>query len=271
MRRSWSTGTCSGSTRPMPARSGSSGYRTTRWARGPAFHYLLKAQQLTPDDHEVRLKLGGIYLLVGKREEAREEAGSVLGKEPNNLDALALLADTSTTPQEMDATIGLLEGQRATLGDRAKLHLTLGVLYLRKQDLPGAERAFQEAVAREPKSVEAHSLLGSSTSSSVTSLKPSASSRSRLTSRRSARRRDSSWSISISREETRRGQAHPVGDHPEGSGLSARLASPGPDRACRAKLRREPQGVEDNPQEKSVRPRRAFPSGPRAPGQARDY
>src|SRR5262245_4954428 len=128
---------------------------------GPqAFRYLLKAQQLTPDDYEVRLKLGRIYLRVGKREEAREEAGAVLSKEPNNLDALSLLADTSTTPQEVDATIGLLEGQRATLGDRAKFYSTLGGLYLRKLDLPGAERAFQEAVAREPKSVEAHSLLG---------------------------------------------------------------------------------------------------------------
>jgi tetratricopeptide (TPR) repeat protein len=129
---------------------------------GPsAFRYLLKAQQLTPDDHEVRLKLGRIYLLVGKREEAHEEAGAVLSKEPNNFDALALLADSSTSPKEVDATIGLLEGQRATLGDRAKFYLALGVLYFRKQDLPGAERAFQEAVAREPKSLEAHSLLGS--------------------------------------------------------------------------------------------------------------
>src|SRR5262249_28492793 len=43
---------------------------------GPqAFRYLLKAQQLTPDDQEVRLKLGWIYLRVGKREEARQEAG----------------------------------------------------------------------------------------------------------------------------------------------------------------------------------------------------
>jgi Flp pilus assembly protein TadD len=128
---------------------------------GPsAFRYLLKAQQLTPDDHEVRLRLGRIYLLVGKREEARKEASVVLSTEPNNLDALALLADTSITPQEVDATIGLLEGQRATLGDRAKFHSTLGVLYLRRQDLLGAERAFQEAVARELFIAFAHWLPG---------------------------------------------------------------------------------------------------------------
>src|SRR5215471_13283762 len=126
-----------------------------------AFRFLLKAQELTPDDSEVRLKLGGIYLLGGKRDEAREEATSVLTKEPNNLDAIVLLADTSFTPEQVDATIRRIEEALATLGDRAKPHLALGTLYLRKQDQGRAERAFQEAVAREPKSVEAHSLLGS--------------------------------------------------------------------------------------------------------------
>src|SRR5215831_15724219 len=46
-----------------------------------AFRFLLKAQELTPDDNEVRVKLGGIYLLGGKREQAREEAVSVHTKE----------------------------------------------------------------------------------------------------------------------------------------------------------------------------------------------
>src|SRR5262249_58339250 len=61
----------------------------------------------------------------------------------------------------VDATIKRVEEALATVGDRAKPHLALGTLYLRKQDPARAERAFQDAVAREPKSVEAHSLLGS--------------------------------------------------------------------------------------------------------------
>src|SRR5215510_195603 len=126
-----------------------------------AFRFLLKAQELTPDDREVRLKLGRIYLLGGKPDEARQEAAAVLTKEPHNVDALALLADTSTTPEQVDATIKRIDEALATVGDRAKPHLALGTLYLRRQDQARAERAFQEAVAREPKSVEAHSLLGS--------------------------------------------------------------------------------------------------------------
>src|SRR5205814_8461369 len=40
-----------------------------------------------------------------------------------------------------------------------KLHLARGTLYLRKRDFPAAEQAFQEAVAREPKSIEMHTGL----------------------------------------------------------------------------------------------------------------
>src|SRR5882724_10521257 len=45
---------------------------------GYAYRYLLKAQELTPNDLDVRLKLGAIYLLGGKIEEARQEAKFVL-------------------------------------------------------------------------------------------------------------------------------------------------------------------------------------------------
>jgi transcription elongation GreA/GreB family factor len=66
----------------------------------------------------------------------------------------------AASPEAVGAAIQRLETAKADLGDRAKLHLSLGVLYLRKQDVAGAERAFQEAVAKEPKSAEAHLALG---------------------------------------------------------------------------------------------------------------
>jgi tetratricopeptide (TPR) repeat protein len=125
-----------------------------------AFRFLLKAEEFAPDALDVRLKLGIIYLLGGKADEASREAGFVLRKEPKNLDGLALLASTAVTPVEVDAAIRRLETALADLGDRAKLHLTLGALYLRKQETEKAERAFHEAVAREPKLAEPHLALG---------------------------------------------------------------------------------------------------------------
>src|SRR5438093_4381744 len=70
-----------------------------------SFRYLLKAQELGPDDLEVRLKLGTIYLLGGKREEGGREVAFVLEREPRNLDGLALLAGMAATPQEVDAAL----------------------------------------------------------------------------------------------------------------------------------------------------------------------
>src|SRR6266849_6732500 len=45
-----------------------------------AFPYLLKAETLAPNAPDVRLKLGTIYLLGGKPDEARREVTFVLGK-----------------------------------------------------------------------------------------------------------------------------------------------------------------------------------------------
>src|SRR5262249_3575098 len=98
--------------------------------------------------------------LAGRPEEARAEAAFALEKAPKSLEPLVLLAGAAVKPEEVDAAIQRLNGARVDLGDRAKFHLALGSLYVRKKDLAGAEQAFQEAVTRDPKSVEAHLALG---------------------------------------------------------------------------------------------------------------
>src|SRR5215831_8186962 len=87
---------------------------------GYAYRYLLKAQELTPNDLDVRLKLGAMYLLGAKTEEARQEANFVLEREPKNLDGLALLAGVATTREDVDVSIQRLEVVRPDLGDRVK-------------------------------------------------------------------------------------------------------------------------------------------------------
>ena len=93
---------------------------------------------------------------------ARDRVSEVPGSPPHIVGALG---EQSPFPgasfDVVVATIRRLQEARATLADRAKLHLALGALYLRQQDQPRAEHAFQEAGAREPKSVEAHFFLGS--------------------------------------------------------------------------------------------------------------
>ncbi|MBI2526659.1 MAG: tetratricopeptide repeat protein [Candidatus Rokubacteria bacterium] len=126
---------------------------------GQAFRFLLRAQELEPDQLEVRLKLASIYLLGGKPDEARAQAEIVLERQPKNLEALVLAAGAASTPEGVEAAIRRLEAARADFGGQARLYLALAALHLKKRDVPAAERAFQEAVAREPKSVEAHLAL----------------------------------------------------------------------------------------------------------------
>src|SRR5439155_8519769 len=51
---------------------------------GQALRYLLKAQEQSPDDLDVRLKIGAIFHGIGKMDEARQEAEFVLAKDPKN-------------------------------------------------------------------------------------------------------------------------------------------------------------------------------------------
>jgi tetratricopeptide (TPR) repeat protein len=122
---------------------------------GQAYAFLNKAKELDPSNTEVRLKLGAILLLARQPEKARDEANFVLAREPDNLGALSLMADTSENVAELDKAIQTIEQKRASLGDPEKVARVLGALYLRKHDIPHAEAALKDAVAAAPKSVQA--------------------------------------------------------------------------------------------------------------------
>src|SRR5262249_39414010 len=106
-----------------------------------SFRYLLKSKELAPDNVDVRLKLGTIYLLARRPDEARAEVTFALERNPKNLELLVLLAGAAATPEEVDRALQRLNGVRADLGDRAKFHVALGSLYLGKKNLLAAEQA----------------------------------------------------------------------------------------------------------------------------------
>lgn len=127
---------------------------------GTAFAYLKRAVEFDSEDAEVQTRLATIHLLRGQREEAREEAGAVLDRDATNLDALAIYADTASSEGEIDGAIRRLENVRAEHENRAKFHLALASLHVRKRDIDTAEAYFQEAARREPDSPDAHLALG---------------------------------------------------------------------------------------------------------------
>jgi tetratricopeptide (TPR) repeat protein len=125
-----------------------------------AFPYLRKATELTPQDEDVRLKLGTILLVAQRPDDARAQATAVLDRDAKNFEGLILLVDSARKPAEIDAALKRLEDERITFQDRPKYHIALGRLYLKKRDMPKAEQAFKDAIARNPKAVEAHTALG---------------------------------------------------------------------------------------------------------------
>jgi len=126
---------------------------------GQAGRYLLRARDLEPENVDVRLKLGRLYLLGGRPEEAVREAEFVLERDATSLEGLVLLAGGARTAQQVEAALRRLEAARPALAGQARFHLALGGLHLQKGDAATAERALLEATAREPKAVEPHLAL----------------------------------------------------------------------------------------------------------------
>jgi tetratricopeptide (TPR) repeat protein len=125
-----------------------------------AYSMLRKAEQLQPDNLELRLKLGLTYFNLTGLKEARDEAIYVLERQPTNDEALLLLVESSTTAKELDDTQQRFQKLASQLGDRAGFQLALGFLHLRRPDLATAEREIKQALSLDPKSSAAYQVLG---------------------------------------------------------------------------------------------------------------
>ena len=121
--------------------------------------FLNRALQFDTNNFKVRLKLGGLYLGTAKMKEARDQASFVLDKDPRNAEAPILLAEASTSTNEINETRLRLQ-KMASTGDTAPLEVALGTLSLRQRDLKTAETCFQNALKLDPKFSDAYSALG---------------------------------------------------------------------------------------------------------------
>jgi tetratricopeptide (TPR) repeat protein len=125
-----------------------------------AYSRLIRSRETEPGNLTVRLKLGTIFAMAEDREKAWDEALFVLGQDPKNLEALTILAVAARTREDVDAAVQRLEAVRSEFGDRARGHLALAGLYERGGNPAAAERAYQDAVAADPKAPESHIALG---------------------------------------------------------------------------------------------------------------
>src|SRR5206468_7006353 len=121
---------------------------------------LHQAVQVKPDNAEARLTLGLTHAWFRQFKEARDQAMAVLEKEPENAQALELLADTATTPETINQTQQLLDKVSSGAQAQAWYHIARGTLAARLKQLDKAETEYKQALAQDPKSSQAYLALG---------------------------------------------------------------------------------------------------------------
>ena len=129
---------------------------------GRVIPYLIKGQQLQPDNLDLRLKLGLISIATGNPKQARDEANFILDRKPLDEEAPLLLADTAYKPDEIEATRLRLQSLPPAATAGAPVLIALGTLELRQRHFKEAEAAFQHALTQNPHSSAAHAALGAS-------------------------------------------------------------------------------------------------------------
>jgi len=120
--------------------------------------FLAKGCELATNDFALHLKLGFIYSAVGKTTQAQAQANFVLDHQPLNDEAPLLLAESSLTRKDTEATRQRLQTLIHS-GDRAALEAALGDLSLREHDLPAAAAAFKRALELDGKLAATYSGL----------------------------------------------------------------------------------------------------------------
>lgn len=123
---------------------------------GRAGSHLIKAGELQPANLEIKLALAQWNLAAGKPAEARELALAILDRDPKNLFAPTVLADSTVQPRDVAAARIRLQ----SLPSNATVLSALGQLDLRESKVKEAEAHFEQALKEDPKLPQAHASLG---------------------------------------------------------------------------------------------------------------
>ena len=114
-----------------------------------------------PGDAATRLaQEAGLLLLAGQYDGARRKLDDALTQRPNEPTMLALYARVEAAAGNLAAARTRAAAAVAAGRDIAVAHLSQGVVLEMGNDDAGARRAYEEALVLDPKTQEAHSLLG---------------------------------------------------------------------------------------------------------------
>lgn len=123
---------------------------TAQGRTGRAIAYITRGRELSPNDLELRLRVGQLHLASGKPAEARAEAEYILGRQPQDPEAPMLFAATMTAPTEAESLRRRLLALPAPAPTGAPVLTALASLELRQGRLAEAEALVQQAKAADP-------------------------------------------------------------------------------------------------------------------------
>jgi tetratricopeptide (TPR) repeat protein len=106
----------------------------------------VRAADLLPDDTVVQLRASNLLLLAGRFADARQRTEKVLAREPRNVDAQILLANSLAGLKDLTAAVAEIEEAIQLNPDRGASYSNLGAFELQRGHKEAAERAFKRAV-----------------------------------------------------------------------------------------------------------------------------
>jgi tetratricopeptide (TPR) repeat protein len=126
-----------------------------------AFAEYVRAADLLPDDSNVQLTAGAYLLLAQRYEDAKTRAEAVLAKEPRNVTALLLKANSMAGLKDVAGAVTEIEEALALGNSDGRLQTNLGMLRFSQGQGAEAEAAFKQALEADPKWVPARLALAS--------------------------------------------------------------------------------------------------------------
>jgi tetratricopeptide (TPR) repeat protein len=125
-----------------------------------AFAELQATVELDPNNFEALGRLGEIYVMAGKTDEAAQIADNLVRSRPNDPQGYILQSGLAVRAGKVDDGIAKLKKAAELEPKRVRTLLAIGNMYLVKRDRKGAQEWYDKALAADPNAVDVHVTRG---------------------------------------------------------------------------------------------------------------